>query len=80
MFKEIVDRLRGMGALNEADMFGVAFNIEYMKKILEDLCEENSVDLLYNTTVTERMYPRAMSVRSPRIIAAVSANFTQSIY
>lgn len=52
LFKEIVDRLRGMGALNEADMFGVAFNIEYMKKILEDLCEENSVDLLYNTTVT----------------------------
>ena len=52
LFKEIVDRLRGMGALNEADMFGVASNIEYMKKILEDLCEENSVDLLYNTTVT----------------------------
>ena len=52
LFKEITDRLRNMGALNEKDMFGVAFNIEYMKKILEDLCEENSVDLLYNTTVT----------------------------
>ena len=37
LFKEIVDRLRGMGALNEADMFGVAFNIEYMKKILEEI-------------------------------------------
>ena len=52
LFKEITDRLREAGAINESDMFAVAFNIEYMKKILEDLCEESGVELLYNTTVT----------------------------
>ena len=52
IFKEVVDRLRRAGALNESNMFNVAFNIEYMKMILEDLCEENGVDLLYQTTVT----------------------------
>ena len=52
IFKEVVDRLRRAGALNESNMFNVAFNIEYMKMILEDLCEENGIDLLYQTTVT----------------------------
>ena len=49
LFKEIVDKLRQENALNEDDPFAVAFNVEYLKKVLEDLCEEFSVDLLYNT-------------------------------
>lgn len=52
LFKIIVDRLRTMGGLDETHMFGVVFNVEFMKKILEDLCAESAVDLLYNTTVT----------------------------
>ena len=52
IFAVIVEKLRNLNALNESDLYAVAFNNEYMKKVLEDLCEEFSVDLLYNTVLT----------------------------
>lgn len=70
LFKEIVDRLRSYGAIEEGDLFNVAFNIEYMKKILEDLCEEHSVDLLYNTVVTDTI----VTDRNVRAITAFNCN------
>ena len=52
IFGEIINRLRAAGALDETNKYNVSYNIEYLKKILEDLCEENGVDILYRTTVT----------------------------
>lgn len=52
IFGEIVERLKKCGALDDSNKFNVIFNIEYMKKIMEDMCEEAGVDLLYQTVVT----------------------------
>lgn len=51
-FGKIVDTMREMGGLNEADKLNVVFNGEYLKFILENSCVENNVNVLYGTMVT----------------------------
>ena len=49
LFTEIVDRLRDMGALMDGN--NSVFNEEYLKLLLNRMCAESGVELLYQTSV-----------------------------
>lgn len=51
IFEEILSRMRKMGGVDFSDIYNVTFNVEHLKFILENLCEENGVEVLYGTQV-----------------------------
>ena len=51
IFGEIVRRMQKMGGTDESDPFHI-FNVEYLKYIMEIMCQENGVEVLYGATVT----------------------------
>lgn len=52
IFGYLVDEMRKMGGVDESLSPDMAFNNEYMKYLLERLCAESGVDVLYGANVT----------------------------
>ena len=52
IFGQIVSRIRKMGGMDETDLLNPVFNEEYLKYVLENMCEEADIEVLYGTMVT----------------------------